>query len=214
MRVSAYVKNTKVVFISLMLGLSFATTSCGKSDSSLSIPGVDGPTVTLNQDDVLISMVFENVHLEGGLRYNIPKYPNSYVEISPDLQSDGTLMSFSVSLDDMFGGVDGLDPMKLPGGRNLPTVARGSLPAVAFTIEKFKGISLYLGPDVFGIFVPISGLNAKGAMISGSYKSGGKKIGTLTLVGEDTNGENAGMLLLLNLKGSYIKRLKKVAKKY
>ena len=47
-------------------------------------------------------MVVEGIQLDGGLRYNIPKYPNSYLEISPDLQSVGTLMAISVSLDDIF----------------------------------------------------------------------------------------------------------------
>jgi hypothetical protein len=98
---------------------------------------------------MMISMVFENVQLDGGLRYNIPKYKYSFLEISPDLESNGTLMQVSVSLKDIVdGGLDQLDPQKLPGGRNLPGVASGSLPAVAFSIEKFHNMSLYLGKDV------------------------------------------------------------------
>ena len=54
------------------------TTSCGKNDASnIQIAGVKGPTVTLLQDNLMISAVFENVNLDGGLRYNIPKYKYS-----------------------------------------------------------------------------------------------------------------------------------------
>ena len=63
-------------------------------------------------------MVFENIILDGGLRYPVPKYPNSYIEVSPHLQSGGTMMSVSISLDDVFNGdLPRLDPQALPGGR-------------------------------------------------------------------------------------------------
>ena len=62
-------------------------------ESNLQIPGVDGPTLTLMDNELLIAMVFHNIELDGGLRYNIPKYPNSHIEISPHFQSGGTMMS-------------------------------------------------------------------------------------------------------------------------
>jgi hypothetical protein len=66
--------------------LLFAT-SCGKNDSSnIEIAGIKGPKVSLLQDNLIISAVFENIQLDGGLRYNIPKYKYSFLEISPDLE--------------------------------------------------------------------------------------------------------------------------------
>ena len=143
---------TKALLLSAALTAGILSTSCGDgtSASNIQVPGVNNMSVTLVQDNVLISMVFEGLQIQGGLRYNIPKYPNSYLEISPDLMSSGTLMAISVSLKDVFDtSLQQLDPATLPGGRSLPGVAGGRLPAVAFSIEKFKNMGFYLGPKVF-----------------------------------------------------------------
>lgn len=197
-----------------MLSLSVITTSCGGGTGTdgrnVDIPGVDGPHVVLGNSEVLITMVFENVNLQGGLRYSIPKYPNSYVEISPDLQSAGTLMAFSISLDDVFNiDINKLDPTTLPGGRPLPGVVNGRLPAVAFSIEKFAGVTVYLGPEVFGIFVPIN-MGFDQAIVTSRFYTDGKRTGNLSLVGRDTAGANSGLLLMLDLGA----RTKKLLQKY
>ena len=128
--------NTKLSFSAILIALSLIFTSCGKSKSKLEIPGVKGPNVSLVGDNVLVDIVMENVHIEGGARYSIPQYNNSYLEVSPDLESDGTLLAFSVSLDDIFGdNVQRLDPKTLPGGRAIPGVSSGTLPAVAFSVD-------------------------------------------------------------------------------
>lgn len=193
----------------------FVATSCGQNDTSnIEIAGVKGPTVTLLQDNMLISMVFENVQLDGGLRYNIPKYKYSYLEISPDLQSNGTLMSISVSLKDIVeSGLENQEPQKLPGGRNLPGVAAGSLPAVAFSIEKFHNMTFYLGKDNFGIFVPAE-IGVDGAIASFRYYVNQKRAGTVSVVGKDANGEYSGLLLMLDMKGAVKNQLMNVYKKY
>ena len=75
---------TSFVAIATVASLTFAV-SCGKNDTTnIEIAGVKGPTVTLLQDNLMVSMVFENIKLDGGLRYNIPKYTHSFLEISPD----------------------------------------------------------------------------------------------------------------------------------
>ncbi|WP_372654623.1 hypothetical protein [Halobacteriovorax sp.] len=201
-----------LVFLSLLGLLSF--TSCKSDNSNIEIEGIDGPNVQLLEDNIMISMVVENMTLQGGLRYNIPSYPTSYIEISPDLQSDGTLLSVSISLDDVFHDrVGDLDPQRLPGGRALPGVSAGELPAVAFSIEKFHNMSLYVGPEVFGIFVPAD-LGVDGAIATFSYYMGGDKAGNISVVGNDQNGENGGILLLLNIDTKLKKRLMKRAKRY
>ncbi len=207
-----HARKYSLVFLSLLGLLTF--TSCKSENSNIEIEGIDGPHVQLLEDNLLISMVVENMVLDGGLRYNIPKYPNSYIEISPDLQSSGTLLSVSVSLDDVFDDrLGNLDPQRLPGGRALPGVAGGQLPAVAFSIEKFHNMSLYVGPEVFGIFVPAD-LGIDGAIATFSYYMNDKKAGNVSVVGNDQDGENGGVLLLLNMKGKLKKKLMKRAKKY
>lgn len=194
--------------------LGFATSCGNNSSSNIQIAGIKGPNVTLLQDNMLISMVFENVVLDGGLRYNIPKYKYSYLEISPDMQSAGTLMSISISLKDIVdGGLDKLDPQKLPGGRNLPGISTGALPAVAFSIEKFHNMTFYLGKSAFGIFVPAK-VGVDGAIASFRYYMNQKAAGTISLVGNDENGENSGMLLMINLTGATKSKMMSIYKKY
>ncbi|MBL6988363.1 MAG: hypothetical protein ISR65_01220 [Bacteriovoracaceae bacterium] len=210
-------QKTKNLFLSVALLSTFLlTTSCGdgKGGFNLEIPGVDGPHVALNEDDVVISVLFENIQIPGGLRYNVPKYNNSVIALEPDLQSDGTLMSMSIALDDVLGGnLDRLNPQTLPGGRDLPGISGGRLPAVAFTIEKFENMVFYLGPDLFGVFVPVN-IKMQGTMLTSRYYSDGRRTGNITLVGEDQNGENGGFLLLLDMGRRTKKLLKKVAKRY
>ena len=210
-------KKTKLFLASLLASFLLLTTGCGdgSSASNIKIPGVDGPRVTLLEDNVLITMIFENMHLDGGLRYNIPKYPNSYVELSPDLQSDGTLMAVSVSLQDIFhGDVNQLDPQTLPGGRALPGVLGGKLPAVAFTIEKFKDMSFYLGNNVFGVFVPTKDLGIGTSIISARFYSGKNRVGNISLIGVDDQGDNSGVLLMLDMGNKTKSKLKSLAQKF
>jgi len=209
-------KKTKILIVSSLLSISLFSTSCGNGTSAanMQIPGVQNMSVKLVQDSVLISMVFQSVQLDGGLRYNIPKYPNSYLEISPDLQSAGTLFALNISLKDAFNtNLQTLDPQTLPGGRALPGVAGGRLPAVAFSIEKFKGISIYLGPKLFGIFIPIKSLNIGGSIVTARYYTGSNRIGNLSLVGQDANGENAGLLLMLDMNANVQAQLKSYSAK-
>jgi hypothetical protein len=185
----------------ILLSSTMLLTSCGKtkSGSNLSIPGVDGPRVTLLQDDVLISMIIKSIQLDGGARVSIPKYPNSYLEISPDAQSGGTLLAVSVAMKDVLGRTaQEFNAMTLPGGRALPGVLGGSLPAVAFTIPKFHNLSIYLGPKIFGIFVPIK-MNIGQNIISARYFIGKTRAGNVSIVGPDAQGEHSGLLLLLDM---------------
>jgi hypothetical protein len=208
-------KSKNLLVTALILVSAAFGTSCGEGQSQLSVPGVNGPNLELQQDNLLISMTFENIQLDGGLRYAIPKYENSYVEIGPDLQSTGTLMSISVSLQDVFNGdLQLLPPQSLPGGRNLPGVSSGRLPAVAFTIPKWKNMAFYLGPKFFGVFVPVNLDIGQDNIITARYYSGSARAGNISLVGKDSNGENSGFVLLLDLNSTVKRNLKKIAKKF
>ncbi len=210
-----FLSGTKTLLLTSLLTLALFSTSCGKGgagSSNIQVPGVSQSAITLNNDSVLISFVFSGIQLDGGLRYNIPKYPNSYIEISPDLQSSGTLMSINVAIEDVANtSLQNLDPQTLPGGRALPGVASGRLPAVAFSIEKFHGMSFYVGPKLFGVFVPLHDLGIGTSIISARYYAGKTRVGNLSIVGVDENGENAGFLLMLDLSGAAAQKTLKAA---
>lgn len=214
---TVFFKQTKAVLLALTIStLSLLSISCGdgSDERNVQIPGVNGPVVTLLEDNVMISMVFENLIMDAGLRFNIPKYPNSYIELSPDMESEGTLLAFSISLQDIFDlNLETLDPTALPGGRPLPGILGGTLPSVAVQLDKLKeGTTLYIGKDIFGLFVPTN-IDFQG-IASFKYYSSGKRTGNLHLVGNDVNGENSGILLMLNMKTSVKKKLRKIANKY
>lgn len=209
-------KKTLFTFSTLM-GASLLITSCGNGTTAntLKIPGVDKLGVTVVQDSMLVSMVLTNLKLNSGLRYNIPKYPNSYIELSPDLESSGTLLAISISSKDVLNSsLQNLSPISLPGGRALPGVVGGKLPAVAFSEAYFKNISFYLGPKLFGFFIPIKAIGILPTIISSRYYSGTKSVGNISLVGNDANGENAGLLLMLDLTPAVKTQLLKAANLY
>ena len=205
---------TSLITAATVMTLGFST-SCGKNDgTNIEISGLKGPIVSLLQDNMVITAVFEDIQLDGGLRYNIPKYKYSFVEISPDIETSGTKMVVSISLKDIIeGDLTSLPATSLPGGRNLPGVASGTLPAVAFSIEKFNNMSVYVSKDVFGIFLPTK-VGVDGAIASFRYFIGGKRSGTVSLVGADANGENSGVLLMLDIKGQVKNQMMNVYEKF
>jgi hypothetical protein len=204
---------SRTTFIAAFFAIAAVfTTSCGSDNGqNLQIPGVKGPTLTLQDDKVLIAMVFENIELQGGLRYAIPEYGNSYIEVSPDLQSSGTLMSVSISISDVFDdNLQLLPPQSLPGGRALPGVSTGRLPAVAFSIPQWKNMAFYLGPKFFGMFIPLKIDIGQDNIVSARFYAGKVRAGNLSIVGPDANGENSGFVLLLDLSSTVKRKLKRL----
>lgn len=209
-------RSSHLIVTALFFLSSILATGCGDGSDgrNIEIAGVDGPHVTLLEDNLRITMVLENIYVEGGLRYAIPRYPNSFVEISPDLDSDGTLMVYTIALGDVFNqDLNRLDPQSLPGGRPLPGIASGTLPAVAFTIERFHNISVYIGRDIFGLFVPVR-LGIDQSILTARFYSSGRRVGNISLVGNDSNGENSGVLLLLDMNRSTQSRLQRHAAQF
>jgi hypothetical protein len=112
-------------------------------------------------------------------------------------------MSINIAIKDVANvGLQNLDPQSLPGGRALPGVSTGRLPAVAFTIQKFKGVSFYVGPKLFGVFIPLNNLGIGNSIITARYYVSSTRVGNISLVGQDANGENSGLLLMLDLSSS------------
>ena len=197
--------NMKVTAVAMFAMMALAS-GCGKgSTKNPVIGGIDGPRVSLLDGRFIMTVIFKDLALDVGGRYEIPKMPNSYVELGPDFQSNGLLLSAGLSVADIQAlsgnAFELLDPLTLPGGRPLPGVADGYLPGIAVAIPKLKNMVVYIGPNVFGTFVPVN-LPLQSVMASYRFYDGaGDRLGTISLVGQDTAHENSGFLLLIDIKG-------------
>jgi hypothetical protein len=193
---------TAVVSLSILAMAS----GCGKgSGKNPTISGVTGPNVSYVNGQFTMSLVLTQLNLVGGGTLPIPHMPNSYLEISPDLQSTGTLIQVGLSPADLAalsgGGVNLLPPTDLPGGRALPGVSGGQLPAVAVQVPSWDNVTFYVGPQIFGLFVPVKlGLAGYEATFR-FYDTNGLDIGNISLVGEDTTNANSGFLVLIPIAG-------------
>jgi hypothetical protein len=192
---------------SLAVLMAITLTACGGAGTGQNhtIEGITGPDVEVVNGRLVLSMVFQNIHIDGGGTIPIPKYPNSSVQFGPDFQSSGTLLVLTVSVTDFLGDKGTFfNPQTLPGGRPLPGIAAGVVPAIAIQVPQLMNMVFYVGPDVIGVFVPFSKLDMAGTILSFRfYNKAGAPVGMLSLVGSDAQGKNAGVLALIqaNLAG-------------
>ena len=193
----------KVSFAFLLFSLPMTFISCGGSSSGKnpSIFGVGGPEVDLVNGSFILSVTLENVSTDVGITFPFKNYPNSSLFVGPDFASGGTLLIFSISIEDYERfGFRGMDPETLPGGRPLPGVSGGTLPAISFTWNRFPNARFYVGNNVLGLFIPLSSLDLGGVIATYRfYDVHGTRVGNISVVGEDESGENAGILVLINV---------------
>ena len=171
----------------------------GATGSNPAISGVVGPDVEVVNGRVLLSMVFQNININGGATIPIPKYPNSSLQVGPDFQSSGTLLVLTIAVTDFLGNNGTtLDPQALPGGRPLPSVSAGVLPAIAIQVPQLFNTVFYIGPQILGFFVPFGQLNLAGSIVSFRFfDKTNKPVGILALVGSDQNNKHAGILAMI-----------------
>ena len=200
--------------VGLFLIFLFFVSCNGGGGTNPTIPGVKGPFVNIFEDRILISSVLPGLPLDGGARYSIPGGHDSYIEISPDLGSSGTLMAISLSLkdiDDEFGGE--LVTMGLPGGRPLPEVPGGRMQALNFSVQNISQMVLYISDEKVGLYFPV--LFAIADLIYGfDYFVGDQKAGKLFIIGQDAAKVHSGFLLMLDVNEQKKKLIRKFAPKY
>ena len=196
----------------LLVVTTMMAVSCGDNNSNMEIPGVNGPSLNISQNKILINAEFLKIDLGREAEFLIPSFTDSKLSLSPNGQG-GTNFKVELSLEEILGDVDFRDPQSLPGGRALPGVSTGSLPGISFTVPSFHNTTVYVGKNFFGIFYPVN-LGLDDGIISSRFYLGKKAVGNLSLIGADDAGENAGFLLLLSINDTTKKYLKRVLKKY
>ncbi|MBY0469968.1 hypothetical protein K2X30_02295 [bacterium] len=196
-----------VMTVALATVLAVSVAGCGRgSNKNPVINGVNGPNVAFVNGTLTMTMVLKNVSIDAGARIALPNMKDSYLEIGPDFQTNGTLISVGLATTDikfLRDNVKMLDPLTLPGGRPLPGVADGFMPGFAVELAKLNNMVLYVGPNLIGIFVPVN-IGLKDSIITARFfSSNGAQIGNISLVGQDssTTEKNGGVLLLINTGG-------------
>ena len=190
--------------VALCLGLfasSNMITACGGgAGNTNSYKSVFEYSASLVNDVFLFSFTLKTLQIDAGGRFQIdPKLPNSYLEIGPDFKSNGTLLTVGLAVKDVsnsLGGIKFPDAHALPGGRPLPGVDVGALPSIAVTVAKLHDLTFYFGNSAFGLFVPVN-LPIKGAIATFRFYADGKRVGNASFVGQDADGKNSGILLLM-----------------
>lgn len=179
----------------LLLSALFALSSCG---GKFKIPGVLGPNFSTSDDHAITNMVIENVNFDGTSVVEIPKIENSFIEVS-GLPQGGTSIDFKIDIEAITNGnFDTLEPAALPGGREIPVVG-GKLPSIAVAVPALKNVHFYIGKKVYGIFVPVTFPQEVQGILIYTVTIKGKKYGNVAAVGNDSNGENSGVLILADL---------------
>lgn len=190
---------------------AFLFSCVGGGNQNPMIPGLNGPHVNVSNTHILVSTVFKDLRLNGGVRYPLPKLKDSYVELGPDLQSDGVLLAFSISLEDILGrDLDEMQMMTLPGGKPIPEIPGGRMPGIAFTVQNFTNMVFYLSDDKMAIYFP---WNNTITDMGFDYFVGEKKMGRFFFVSPDIYARNAGYLLVLDINKRTKKRLKRLKRR-
>lgn len=196
-----FVQLKKFTGAGLAVLMAITLTACGGKGTGKNplIAGVTGPDVEVVNGRLVLSMVFQSIQIDGGATIPIPKYPNSSIQVGPDFASAGTILVLTISVTDFLGDKGTLFPAQsLPGGRPLPGIASGVIPAVAIQVKQLMNMVFYVGPEVLGVFVPFGKLDMQGAIVSFRfYNKAGEAVGLLSLVGNDAEGKNAGILAMI-----------------
>jgi hypothetical protein len=200
-----FVNTVRVTALALATALGASSCGTGTGAGNVQIQGVQGPDVSFVNNTFIMTVVLTQVSLNEGVTIPIPKLPNSYLEVGPDLQSNGMLISLGLSITDLVNLSNGkillVDPLTLPGGRALPGVVAGYLPGEAIEVPSWDNMVFYMGTNVFGAFIPVKIPIQNYEATFRFFDSTNTQIGNISVVGEDTSGKNSGFLLLIDIAG-------------
>jgi hypothetical protein len=165
------------------------------------IPGIDYHSVMLEDDVLLINFVERlRVNAFGQSRRNIlvPHYVDAAVEVRKRRRDRGIFVKAKISVEDLFNkNIHALPKRALPGGRAIPGVIDGVLPATRVPLGRAgnnKVITIYQNRDVFAFFYPHE--HGQRSEVTPYYVEE-VQVGHLVLIEADENGRNEGFLYVL-----------------
>lgn len=181
--------------------LAFAGCNTTTGGNTWSIEGVDGPTLTYTNNIATVAATIENVTIDVGATIAIPEMPHSTFEVAPNVQG-GLLIQITLDPADVvaLAGGNSLPPGDLPGGRPLPGISGGTMPQEAAQIPALGNTVFYIGSNVWGVFVPVGHFDTDQVMGTFSYYDKTNNLaGEISVVGNDSTGQNSGFLLMIDI---------------
>ena len=188
----------------VVLLLSVLLIGCGNKNSSGegNIDGVSKYNFTISAGRAVLSVVFDNLPIDAGARIPLQRPAGAFIEIGPDFNSGGTLFVISTPLASVMQGNGDLMQVGLPDGRAIPGVRGGVLGAIAVNLPLFGVSYLYMGVDVFGLFLPIKLPNVPVMITTRMRDERGNLIGVIVGIPKGSKGEISGVLFLFPVEGT------------
>jgi hypothetical protein len=178
--------------------IAVATSMAGCGKGAKSVAGLDNFHMGVLDGKLVVSFLSETLHLNGGGSFPIPGLKDATLGINPDLQSTGTVFTFSVDPTTLASSLSsGGKSVGLPGGQPIPDVTGGTLPEWDVKVAG-ADVSLYLSNDIFGFFVPMTFLQALPATVSQDIDdSHGNILGRVYAIPAAGSGSESGLLILV-----------------
>jgi hypothetical protein len=200
-------RSLKMMILTLAL---LVATSCGNSPKLPEIPGVKGPVFNLLDGKVMVTVKLLRANLNVGARVPIPKTKASSFEVSPNLEDGGTLVVFSLDIEDLKDMNIGVgDGNTLPDGRAIPGIPGGTLSDSLRVDTELLDMSFYFHKSLFGFYIPL-GWNTNGFGGYWNVVINDKNIGLLGAVSSNDQGHGAGFILFLRLQQLKSKEFQKL----
>ena len=171
----------------------------GASKCNWFAPKIKLPDTKLTLGDpVTLTISLKGQEITVGAKLPIPDIEGACVELIPQIGNTPASILLSVPAKAFDNPLFRLrDPGTLPGGRPLPKVAEGKLPAVALVVPQWNNVVFYLGLEVAGLFVPTKGKDPDLQITFPISDDSGRQIGFITRITQE-NGENGGYFVSFN----------------
>lgn len=184
--------------IHLCLLFSLILVFGGASKCNWFKPKVTLPDVKLTFGDPVTLSIPLKGEVSVGVKMDIPDLAGAYVELVPQVGKKDAYVFISVPSKEFENEKFKLrDPATLPGGRALPKIAEGKLPAVAITIPQWNNVVFYLGLEVAGVFTPTRSKEPDVNLTLPFSDNSGRQIGFITRIPQE-NGANSGYFVSFN----------------
>ena len=170
----------------------------GASKCNWFAPKIKLPDVKLTFGDPVTLTLPLKGEILVGTKLDIPDVTGGFVELIPQVGNTPASVLLSVPAKAFDNPNFRLrDPGTLPGGRALPKIADGKLPAAALVVPQWNNVVFYLGLEVAAVFVPTKSKEPDVQLTLPISDNAGRNIGFITRIPQE-NGDNGGYFVSFN----------------